>query len=174
MGRERLNRIEILPCSVGHLPAIAAIAEVIWRQHYPGIISPEQIEYMLERMYALPLLRDELTRQGICYDRLLVDSHLSGFASYGPAGDTAMVKLHKLYVLPEMHGRGLGSRLLQHCEIAAKGMGARRLSLTVNKRNIRAIAAYRRNGFDVADEIVTDIGGGFVMDDYLMAKELVP
>ncbi len=50
--------------------------------------------------------------------------------------------------------------------------GARRLILSVNKRNIRAIAAYRRNGFIIAESVVTDIGGGFVMDDYVMTKEL--
>ena len=44
--------------------------------------------------------------------------------------------------------------------------------LSVNKHNTRAIAAYRRNGFVIAESVVTDIGGGFVMDDYVMAKNL--
>ncbi|HEX7470237.1 MAG TPA: GNAT family N-acetyltransferase, partial [Verrucomicrobiae bacterium] len=83
-------------------------------------------------------------------------------------------KLHKLYLLPETHGRGLGSLLLQHCEREAGKLGARRLMLAVNKRNAKAIAAYQRNGFAVADSVVTDIGGGFVMDDYIMAKDLIP
>jgi ribosomal protein S18 acetylase RimI-like enzyme len=83
------------------------------------------------------------------------------------------MKLHKLYLLPELHGRGLGSRLLEHCQDEARRQGARRLILAVNKRNARAIAAYRRNGFAVVESVVTDIGGGFVMDDYLMGKDLV-
>ena len=45
-------------------------------------------------------------------------------------------------------------------------------AISVNKRNARAIAAYQRNGFVIADSVVTDIGSGFVMDDYIMAKEL--
>ncbi len=48
--------------------------------------------------------------------------------------------------------------------------GAHRLILSVNKRNAQAIAAYKRNGFVIAESVVTDIGGGFVMDDYVMAK----
>jgi len=71
-----------------------------------------------------------------------------------------------------LHGRGLGSRLLRHCEREVRAGGAHRLILSVNKRNARAIAAYRRNGFVIADSVVTDIGGGFVMDDYVMAKSL--
>jgi ribosomal protein S18 acetylase RimI-like enzyme len=62
---------------------------------------------------------------------------------------------------------------LQHCEREIRKSGARRLILSVNKRNARAIAAYQRNGFVIAESVVTDIGGGFVMDDYVMAKKLV-
>ena len=51
------SQIEILPVSEEHLPALAELAGVIWRQHYPGIISHEQIEYMLGKMYALDVLR---------------------------------------------------------------------------------------------------------------------
>jgi len=61
--------------------------------------------------------------------------------------------------------------LLQHVERKVRAGGGRRLMLSVNKRNAKAIAAYRRNGFVIADSVVTDIGNGFVMDDYIMAKD---
>ena len=127
---------------------------------------------MLARMYALDVLRDEIHSQGIRYDRLLMDGKLVGFASYGPTAEPGVMKLHKLYLLPELHGRGLGSRLLQHVEHEVRAEGGRRLILSVNKRNAKAIAAYQRNGFVIADSVVTDIGDGFVMDDYIMAKDL--
>ena len=56
------------------------------------------------------------------------------------------------------------------CEQEVRAGGAHRLILSVNKRNAKAIAAYKRNGFVIAESVVTDIGGGFVMDDYIMAK----
>ena len=162
---------EIVRATEADLPAISELAGVIWRACYPGIITNAQIDYMLARMYALDVLRDEIRSQGIRYDRLLVDDKLAGFASYGPTAEPGVMKLHKLYLLPELHGRGLGSRLLQHVEREVRAGGARRLILSVNKRNAKAIAAYQRNGFVIADSVVTDIGGGFVMDDYIMAKE---
>jgi ribosomal protein S18 acetylase RimI-like enzyme len=163
---------QILPATETDLPAIAQLAGVIWRACYPAIITHAQIDYMLARMYALDVMRDEIRSQGIHYDRLLMEGKLAGFASYGPTAEPGVVKLHKLYLLPELHGRGLGSRLLQHVEREVRAGGARRLVLSVNKRNAQAIAAYRRNGFTTADSVITDIGGGFVMDDYVMAKEL--
>ena len=164
---------QIVQATEVELPAISDLAGVIWRACYPGIITHAQIDYMLARMYAPDVLRDEIRSQGIRYDLLLVDGKPAGFASYGPAAGPGVMKLHKLYLLPELHGRGLGTLLLQHVEREVRAGAGRRLILFVNKRNTRAIAAYQRNGFVIADSVVTDIGGGFVMDDYMMAKELV-
>jgi GNAT superfamily N-acetyltransferase len=167
-----LQKLEIFPTREEHLGAIRELAAVIWRAHYPGIISPEQIEYMLERMYSLDTLRNEVRSQGIQYDRLFLDGELIGFASYGATLESRVMKLHKLYLLPIMHGRGFGSLLLRHCEREARKRGMRRLVLTVNKQNYKAIKAYQRNGMRIADSVVTDIGGGYVMDDFVMEKEL--
>jgi len=164
--------VQILSASEEHLPTLAELAGVIWRACYPGIITPEQIDYMLARMYALDAMRDEIRSQGIRYDELLVDDKPAGFASYGPTAEPGVIKLHKLYLLPALHGRGLGSRLLQQVEREVRAGGGRRLILSVNKRNTRAIAAYQRNGFVIAESVVTDIGNGFVMDDYVMTKDL--
>jgi ribosomal protein S18 acetylase RimI-like enzyme len=166
------ERAKIIRVTEEHLPAVAELAGVIWRACYPDIISHAQIEYMLARMYALDILREEIRSQGICYHLLLVDGKPAGFASYGPTSEPGVMKLHKLYLLPELHGHGLGSRLLRHCEREVRAGGARGLILSVNKRNAQAIAAYRRNGFVITESVVTDIGGGFVMDDYVMAKSV--
>ena len=173
MSGARSDQTEIARATEADLPVIAKLAGVIWRACYPYIITREQIDYMLARMYSLAVLRDEIRSQGIRYDQLRLDDQPVGFISYGPTEKPGVMKLHKLYLLPEWHGRGLGSRLLQHAERETRAGGARRLVLSVNKRNAKAIAAYQRNGFVIADSVVTDIGNGFVMDDYLMAKDLL-
>jgi len=166
------SQLEILPAWEEHLPVISELAGIIWRACYPGIISSEQIDYMLARMYARDTMREEIQSQGIHYDRLLVGNELVGFASYGPTEQATVFKLHKIYLHPDWQGRGLGSLLLQQCERELRNSGVKRLILSVNKRNAKAIAAYQRNGFVIVESVVTDIGNGFVMDDFVMAKEL--
>ena len=164
--------VQILRADVEHLPALAQLAAVIWRRHYPRIISHGQIEFMLAQMYSLDTLRAEISSKGIRFYRLMVEERFAGFAAIGPTDAADTIKLHKLYLLPELHGKGFGTRLLKHCEAEARQHGARRLVLAVNKRNTRAIAVYQRNGFTIIESVVTDIGGGFVMDDFIMGKNL--
>lgn len=153
------------------LPAIAALAGVIWRAVYPDLITLEQIEYMLARMYAVEELVRQV-RQGTVFLRLLVDERLVGFVAHSPTANPAERKLDKLYILPNYQRHGHGSRLLSHVVDASQALGCTSLMLTVNKRNTKAIAAYEKNGFVIRESIVADIGGGFVMDDYLMARRL--
>jgi GNAT superfamily N-acetyltransferase len=164
---------KIVAATEADLAKIARLAGVIWPAHYPGIISSEQIEYMLAKMYSLDTLREEILQRGIRYELLLVGDEPAGFAAHGPTDQPKIFKLHKIYLLPECQGHGLGSLLLRHCESEVRQLGADRLMLTVNKRNAKAMAAYQRNGFTLTESVVVDIGGGFVMDDYVMTKELL-
>jgi len=165
------SRFRIERAHAEHLAEISALAGVIWRAHYPGIITPGQIDYMLARMYDVEVMRREL-EQGIAWFRALVDGALRGFASVGPAEGASEFKLHKLYIHPLCQRQGLGGALLNECESTARARGATTLLLNVNKRNETAVAAYRKYGFTLRQSIVADIGGGFVMDDYVMAKVL--
>lgn len=167
-----MSEAVIKPAAVADLTAIRELATLIWHAYYPAIVTREQIDYMLERMYALETLREELLNRGVRFDRLLLGDEFIGFASYGPTDAPLAWKLHKLYLLPAYHGKGLGSQLLRHSELQARHGGAQRLTLNVNKRNAQAIAAYQRNGFVVLESITLDIGGGFVMDDFVMVKPL--
>ena len=166
-----MNAVRIDAASSEHLPEIAELAAIVWRSHYPGIISHEQINYMLQQMYDLRVLLDELT-SGIIFERALLKGVLRGFSSFGPGPITGEMRLHKLYVHPQWQRCGIGRALLNHFEQAAVARDARTLILNVNKQNERAIAAYRKHGFTIRESVVVDIGGGFVMDDYVMVKTI--
>lgn len=151
---------------------VARLAGTIWRAHYPGIISAAQIDYMLARGYAPEALAKFLRAPGAGLAIARERGEAIGFAAWHRSDEPATTKLDKLYVLPARHGRGVGRALIARVEAAARDDGARTLILNVNKRNTRAIDAYRACGFATRDDVVVDIGGGFVMDDYVMAKAL--
>jgi GNAT superfamily N-acetyltransferase len=146
------------------------LAEQVWRAHYPGIISPEQIDYMLAQRYKAPLVR-QLMARGDLWLAARAGDELVGFAHGHPLqeGD---YKLDKLYVASDWQRHGIGGRLIEALAHHALEHGAARLLLRVNRQNHAAIQAYIKHGFQVATLIVEDIGNGFIMDDYVMTKEI--
>lgn len=152
--------------------ALVDLAGVIWRECYPGIVTLEQIEYMLAQRYKPGLIR-QLMARGDLWLAARAGDELVGFAHGHPlqGGD---YKLDKLYVHPDWQRHGIGGGLIDAVARHARAHDAARLVLRVNRGNPNAIAAYLKNGFQVATLVVEDIGNGFVMDDYVMAKDIVP
>ena len=167
------NRIAIRPATgQQHLKEIQQLAHTIWHEHYPGIISLEQIAYMLQQQYSLDALRRNVDERGIIYDRALVDLELIGFSAYGPLAESDETMLYSLYVRPDFRRSGCGRKLLDRVVDHARTRRSTKVALTVNKRNDPAIEAYRHYGFRIRGPIVKDIGGGFVMDDHLMELDI--
>ena len=154
------------------IPTVQRLADVVWRAYYPGIVPLPQIDYMLEHGYATDVLAKFVHDAGAGLALARIDGEAVGFAAWYRAGEPVTTKLDKLYVLPRLHGVGLGRALIAHVEAAARRDGARTLILNTAKRNVTAIAAYRACGFAIREATIVDIGGGFAMDDYIMAKPL--
>jgi GNAT superfamily N-acetyltransferase len=168
---ERETAARILPLQAADVDELIALAGEIWRRHYADIISAAQIDYMLAQRYERALLRAELARHDLWWDQLRIDGRMAGFASYF-LSRTGEMKLDKLYVHHDRQRQGYGGMLLARALESARKNGCGTMALAVNKRNRNAISAYRKHGFRIESSIVKDIGGGFVMDDYLMVKDV--
>lgn len=160
----------IRPAVEADIPLLMSLAEEIWRACYPGIISPEQIEFMLGWMYSEKEIRRQL-EAGVPWGIAEVDGHAIGYLSYQQEDD-GRVKINKLYLRPAHQRRGHGQEMLAHICQQARKCRAPAVWLQVNKRNGPAVGAYQKAGFVIIGEAVFEIGGDFVMDDYLVAKEL--
>lgn len=164
--------IALSPARPEDIPAIRQLARVVWHAHYPGIITVEQIEYMLELGYAAAALAEFVVRADHGLLIASVDGEPAGFAAWYLTEVPGEAKLDKLYVLQARQRSGIGGRLIARVADDARAAGAHTLILNVNKRNTQAIRAYERHGFAVRAAVVVDIGHGYVMDDYVMAKPL--
>jgi len=152
------------------VPVLRELAERIWREYYPAIIGQAQVDYMLPLMYSAEVIRGELAN-GTVWEIASDEDSTIGFCSISLEPD-GRAKLHKLYLDTLRHGRGFGQLLIRRATEIGQELGATALWLQVNKQNTRAIRAYERAGFHVDKAAVFDIGGGFVMDDFIMAKAL--
>jgi len=164
--------LSIAPLAPEDIDALCVLARTVWRHHYPPIIGTAQTEYMLAQRYDPDVIRSELAHSGIWWDTLREEDSIVAFASSFPVESGDALKLDKLYVHPTRQRLGYGGVLIEHvCERAAR-LKYPKVLLAVNKRNETAIAAYRKHGFEVAEAVVKEIGGGFVMDDFIMQKSV--
>jgi diamine N-acetyltransferase len=159
--------------TLADVPAIRRIAHAAWPVAYGSILSPEQLRYMLDRMYAESSLRLQMSEEGHRFLLAVEGDDILGFAAFGASTEGAgLAKLHKLYVLPEHKGSGLGKALLDAVMNEAAAAGHTALRLNVNRFN-PSKRFYERQGFTVVREEVLDIGQGFVMDDHVMERSLL-
>ena len=163
----RLDMVTFEKVTTEDIPIIQELAHKIWHKYYPGIISVEQINYMLPMMYSTPVIYSELLAQ-VIYELVFCEQESIGYLSYQYEENKTRIKLNKLYLLPEYHGQGIGQAMLIRAEEVSQQYNAKQIYLTVNKNNKKAIKAYKKFGFIYSESIINDIGGGHVMDDFIM------
>jgi diamine N-acetyltransferase len=162
----------IRPATLDDIPTIQKIAADTWPTAYGAIISLAQISYMLDMMYSTSALTTQMTTRGHHFLLAILNSDAVGFASYElNATPNQQCKLHKLYCLPQSQGSGVGAQLVGHVADAAITANQHAIMLNVNKHN-KALGFYQRLGFAVIDEVVIDIGQGYLMDDFVLEKVL--
>lgn len=142
---------------------ISDLADIIWHECYIENLSNKQIAYMLN-IYLSPNAITKKIKDHTKYTLIYFNQKPIGFMSFDVLEDK--VFLSKLYFLEESRGNHIASacisRLLEY---------RKDIELTVNKKNYHAIEVYKHLGFKEIDAVVTDIGFGYVMDDYIMLKK---
>lgn len=162
----------IRQANIADTEAIQKLAADVWWPTYSAILSKEQIEYMLGRMYDITVIQEQIATGTQSYILLYAEGELIGFAAYSPRPENSGVyKLHKLYCLTRTKGMGYGRQLLQAVEKAVLAAGKSILELNVNRSN-PAIGFYEKMGFSIAYTEDIDIGNGYEMNDYIMRKQL--
>lgn len=160
--------------SVEDIPLIRKMAEVVFPDTYRTILSPEQLEYMMDMMYSEANLLRQMTDEGNVF---FIDEN-RGYASVRPDGmmedGRPRFHLEKIYVMPQCQKTGLGRQLFETVKAEASQMAAHRpyrLELNVNRNN-PALQFYQHLGMFKARQGDFPIGNGYYMNDYIMALDL--
>lgn len=154
-----LNRNELM--------IVHEIAHLTWPDTFKEILRKDQIEYMLNWMYNLNLLENQVDQGHLFF----VAEHAgkpAGFIGIEPNHpEKGITKIHKIYILPSMQGMGIGKKLIDHVIDLSVQSNISALLLNVNRFN-NAVHFYKSQGFEILHEENIDIGNGYLMEDFVM------
>jgi diamine N-acetyltransferase len=163
--------IEVRKASSTDHAVIRELADRTWHHTYLPILSQEQVDYMLDMMYSEEAYTEQLSIKGHHFLLVSEDGIFLGFASYELNYLSATAKIHKLYVVPEAQGKGIGQKLLTIIENEAVKNTNDTIVLNVNRYN-KAVHFYQKAGFEKTGEEDINIGDGYLMEDFIMRKDI--
>lgn len=149
---------------------LADLADEIWHEYWPALIGPEQTDYMVENFQSLEAIERDMAEHAYEYWFLRAedDGRIVGYTGGHAEPETNRYFISKIYLRAEERGKGFASQAIAFYDQLARERGLDALYLTVNKHNELGVRAYLGKGFEIIDAVETDIGNGFVMDDYIM------
>lgn len=164
--------ITILEATAKDIKIIQEITYKTWPITYGKILSKEQLDYMLDLFYSDEALINQFEKKEQLFYLISEDEVTLGFIGIEHNyKDEAVTKIHKIYLLPETQGKGIGKKVIEQIEKMALENHSTVLSLNVNRFN-SALSFYKKIGFEVIDEANIDIGNGYFMEDFVMEKKL--
>jgi diamine N-acetyltransferase len=166
-----MNLIFPLVSTSEEIAELSRLASVIWQEYYVSIITLEQIDYMVQKYQSESAITEQIHQQGYEYYFIQRDDSPVGYMSVKQ--EEGKLFLSKFYIGKEHRGQGYASQALAFLEQLCIEQSMNLIWLTVNRHNESSIAVYEKKGFQTVREQVADIGNGFVMDDFVMEKEII-
>lgn len=161
-------KLNFRKATIEDAPLIAQLADCIWKEHYISIITMEQIEYMLKKMYSKESILQQMS-EGQHYTLVMDGEQTIGYVSLSKK-DEKHYFLHKFYIHTNKQGKGIGSRVMEY--VLKTNPTAESIELTVNRKNYKAINFYFKNGFSINRVEDFDIGKDYFMNDFVMIKTI--
>lgn len=165
-----VNNFEIKKAGKSDSATIRDLARAIWPSTFKKILTENQIHYMLDWMYNVETLVNQMDNGHDFFLLYHLDRPI-GFIGLELQEEIKKVKIHKLYLLPTHQGKGLGKQMFLHALAYASQKSALAVYLNVNRFNA-AVQFYLGMGMQITRSEDIDIGGGFFMNDYVMEKGL--
>jgi len=148
------------------LETVAKLAYKIWNEHYPSVIGQEQVNYMLNKFYAIDALKKQID-EGQKFYLIIEKEQNIGFFSISEK-EINTIFIHKFYVDCSDRNKGIGARVMT--QLFTQYPKAN-FTLNVNRQNFKPINFYFKMGFKIMNIIDIEIGDGYAMNDFIMTKK---
>jgi GNAT superfamily N-acetyltransferase len=164
--------ITITLATANDFKTIQEIAYKTWPDTYGEILSKAQLDYMLDAFYSEETLNDNVIEKGHHFLLAKENEVVLGFAAYEHNyQDNNRTRIHKIYILPQTQGKGIGKAIIEYIEKLAIENHSAALSLNVNRFNT-ALSFYQKIGFEIIAEENIELDYGYLMEDFVMEKPL--
>lgn len=161
---------EFIEVKNADIKELAALASDIWHEYWPSLLSSQQIDYMVDKFQSENAIIRQYQNENYTY--YFICENCKNIGYFGISDRHGYLFLSKLYLSKEYRAKGIGRKAFDKVKELAASKNYKEIRLTVNKYNQNSIKAYIKWGFEIIDSVVTDIGSGFVMDDYIMSWKL--
>ena len=162
----------IKKATIEDIPIIQTLASIVFPDTYKEILSPKQLDYMMNWMYSTESLHQQMINDGHIYYLAYQEDTPAGYLSIQPEREHVF-HLQKIYVLPSFQGMKLGKLLFEQAIRTIKELHPEpcQMRLNVNRHN-KALTFYQKMGMTKVDEGDFPIGNGYFMNDYIMGVDI--
>ncbi|RWB13451.1 N-acetyltransferase [Mesorhizobium sp.] len=141
--------VQIRAMTKNDLAAVSRLLGQSWRRTYSPIMGEENAARLSDERHAPDRLAEEIKNDNkMSFVAEQADGSIAGYAM-AEMDEKGDVMLDRLHIQPEAFGSGLAVDLL-HAVLAAHA-GIPSIALEVIEGNDRAIAFYRKHGFEVVE-----------------------
>jgi ribosomal protein S18 acetylase RimI-like enzyme len=161
--------VHVATADIADIAELASVAARTFPLACPPSVSPDDIASFIDANLSEVRFAEYLTDPQRRILTVRRDDRIVGYAMLirDVAGDRA--ELSKMYVLPDNHGSGVSTVLMDAALAAAAEWGADCVWLGVNQKNERAQRFYAKSGFAVTGTRTFQLGS-HTEHDYLMTR----
>lgn len=158
--------------------ALVEISRITFYDTYHAFNQKENMDLYMDTYFSLSAIQEELNNPANTFLLYFTDQQLKGYVKLcdkpvpEPFNGEEVLEIARLYVLSSEHGKGSGKLLMEKSIEYARQLGKTAIFLIVWKENARALAFYRKCGFDIVGEQEFMLGTD-LQHDWLMKKSLL-
>lgn len=154
-------KIELRLANRADVPALQKMAVRSYHQHFPYLWTPKGLQTYLEKYYDLNTFYDFVEAPDRFVHLAIVEGEIAGYLVTQTQkdwnNDPLGFYIHRIYMLSEFAGQGIGSILMAKAEELAKASKGRYIWLEVMQSSTNSIAFYQKKGFQIVSPSHFDI-----------------
>ena len=153
------------------IDVLAALAQEIWQGHFSKMMDEKTLKHLIKTVQSKEVILKQIS-EGYLYYFIEQDNSPAGYFAYKIHKAKKELFLSKIYLLPSQRGKGLGREVIESLQEICKKLELSKITLTVLNKNVGAVKAYEKLGFDNMGVIERDFGNNIKFNDYAMEKKI--